>query len=292
MAKQSHMVQEIFNRRQRFIKAVRARHFQNKNSDKEYRFLNKIAEDTLLDRLLDMTMDFKTAIQMGGTQKLSSPKIKTLFHTAFDLQADEEYLPFTNASLDCVLAPLTLHTINDLPGTLIQVRRALKPDGLFLGALFGGETLFELRDCLARAEQEITRGLSPRIFPFADKQQMGGLMQRAGFALPVVDSDIIRVSYQNMFDLMHDLRGMNETNIISARQKYLTRRTIFRRAQEIYKNLYALDNGRLEASFEIIYLTGWGPAATQQQPLRPGSAKTSLADHLDTQEIGAGEMVQ
>jgi hypothetical protein len=166
----------------------------------------------------------------------------------------------------------------------------LKPDGLFLAAMIGGETLFNVRDALTRAEMEITGGLSPRIAPFADKQQMGALMQRAGFALPVVDSDFITATYESLFHLMHDLRAMGEGNAVLERQKTFTRKSIFLRAQEIYAQSFADLDGRLPVQFEIIFMIGWAPHASQQKPLRPGSAQNRLAEALNTIEIKTGDM--
>lgn len=288
--------QDIFDRTLLTSKQKRARYLEHQHC-KNYTFLSELALKELSSRLLDLTRDFPNALQISGNKKLQNHKefkISTLWTMGrghADIRGDEELIPFRHESLDLILSPLSLHCVNDLPGSLIQMRRVLKPDGLFLGAMFGGETLYELRDALAIAEQEICGGLSPRIFPFADKQQMGSLMQRAGFALPVVDSDIIRVSYDNIYDLCHDLRGMGESNIVSARRKNFSPRSLFEKAEEIYKARYTGPDGRIEASFEIIYLTGWAPHESQQQPLRPGSAAEKLADHLKTQEIGVGEKV-
>lgn len=202
--------------------------------------------------------------------------------------ADAEYLPFGKDSLDIVLSGLDLHTVNDLPGTLIQINHALRPDGLFLAALLGGESLFELRECLMKAELEISGGASPRVFPFADKQQCGALLQRAGFALPVVDSDLVKVTYPDLTRLMHDLRYMGEGNCISGRINTMTPPSLFQRSEEIYRDLYGTGKGQLEATFEVIFLIGWSPHTSQQQPMRPGSAKENLADALDTEEIATG----
>ena len=195
-----------------------------------------------------------------------------------DMQS--EILPTEPQSHDLILAPLQLHHINDLPGMLIQIRRALKADGLFLGAMFGGGTLWQLKEALTQTEIALKGGLSPRISPFADKQQMGGLMQRAGFALPVVDSDIVTVTYKDIFALMHDLRGMGENNILSARDKSYPGRDFFKQAGAYYQDHFSGSDGRIEASFEIIFLTGWAPHDSQQKPLRPGSAEQSLKDVL------------
>ncbi len=203
--------------------------------------------------------------------------------------ADEEVLPFADASLDLVVSALSLQFVNDLPGTLVQIRRALKPDGLLLAALIGGESLTELRQAFAGAESEVEGGLSPRVAPFIDLRELGALMQRAGFALPVVDSDRLTVRYDSAFALMHDLRAMGATNVLSERRrKPLRRATLFRMA-EIYARRFADPDGRLRASFDIAWLSGWAPHESQQKPLEPGSAAQRLADVLGTKEYSAGE---
>jgi SAM-dependent methyltransferase len=203
--------------------------------------------------------------------------------------ADEEALPFRDGSLDLVVSALTLQFVNDLPGTLIQIRRALKPDGLFMAALIGGETLTELRQAFAAAESELEDGVSPRVAPFADLRELGALLQRAGFALPVTDVDRLCVRYDSVFALMHDLRRMAATNALVERRRAPLRRATLLRMAEIYGERFADPDGRLRATFEIVWLSGWAPHPSQQQPLRPGSAKARLADALGTQEIPAGD---
>ena len=203
--------------------------------------------------------------------------------------ADEEALPFADGSLDLLVSVLALQFVNDLPGTLIQIRRALKPDGLFLAALLAGETLSELREAFAAAESEIEGGISPRVAPFADLRELGALMQRAGFALPVVDSDKVTVRYATPFALMHDLRRMGATSVLRERRRTPLRRATLQRMAEIYAARFADDDGRLHATFEIAWLSGWAPHASQQQPLKPGSARQRLADALGAKEISAGE---
>jgi SAM-dependent methyltransferase len=203
--------------------------------------------------------------------------------------ADEETLPFAEASLDLVVSGLALHFANDLPGVLAQIRRALKPDGLFLAALLGGETLTELRQAFAAAESEIEGGASPRVVPFADLRQLGALLQRAGFAVPVIDAERMTVRYGSAFDLMHDLRRMGATNALVARRRLPLRRRTLMRMADIYARRFADADGRIRASFEIMWLSGWAPHPNQQQPLRPGSAKARLAEALGTREISAGE---
>jgi NADH dehydrogenase [ubiquinone] 1 alpha subcomplex assembly factor 5 len=264
-----------------------ASHFNN------HRFLMDWADAQLQDRLLDVKRNFPLALQIGGRSRFGSPQIDRIFRmdTAekTEVIADEEFLPFKNHSLDLITSTLHLHSVNDLPGTLLQIKNALKPDGLFLTAMFGGETLHELRESLMQAEIALKNGASPRVFPFADKPQAGALLQRAGFALPVIDSEIVTVTYDNMFKLLHDLRFMGEGNIIHARRKENPGKAFFAKAAEYYAQNFADADGRIRASFEIIFMIGWAPHASQQQPLRPGSAKTRLADALDTQEIKTGE---
>jgi SAM-dependent methyltransferase len=205
------------------------------------------------------------------------------------LVADEERLPFRDASLDLVVSGLALQFVNDLPGALVQIRRALKPDGLFLAALVGGDTLSELRQAFAAAEAEVEGGASPRVAPFADVRTMGALLQRAGFALPVTDVDRVVARYDSPLRLMHDLRRMGATNVLAERRRSVLRRQTLRRLVEIYAERFADPDGRLRASFDIVWLSGWAPHESQQQPLRPGSARTRLADALGTREFSTGE---
>jgi SAM-dependent methyltransferase len=205
------------------------------------------------------------------------------------LVADEERLPFRDASLDLVVSGLALQFVNDLPGALVQIRRALKPDGLFLAAVVGGDTLSELRQAFAAAEAEVEGGASPRVAPFADVRTMGALLQRAGFALPVTDVDRVVARYDSPLRLMHDLRRMGATNVLAERRRSVLRRQTLRRLVEIYAERFADPDGRLRASFDIVWLSGWAPHESQQQPLRPGSARTRLADALGTREFSTGE---
>ncbi|WP_372784112.1 methyltransferase domain-containing protein [Phenylobacterium sp.] len=197
---------------------------------------------------------------------------------------DEERLPFAPASLDLVVSTLGLHWTNDVVGALVQIRRALKPDGLFIGALLGGSTLTELRQALTAAEDEILGGAGSRVSPFADSRDAAGLLQRAGFALPVGDVDRVNVSYEHPLKLLADLRQMGETNVLADRHPRGLTRTLLARACEIYVERFAGPDGRVPATFEIITLTGWAPHASQPQPLQPGSAKMRLADALGTVE--------
>jgi len=188
-----------------------------------------------------------------------------------------------------VVSALALQCVNDLPGALVQIRRALKPDGLFLAALADGDTLTELRQSFAEAESEIEAGISPRVAPFADVRALGDLLRRAGFALPVADSDRYTLRYATPFALMRELRRMGAGNALIARRRMPLRRVTLMRMAEIYRQRFADSDGRVRATFELVWLSGWAPHASQQQPLKPGSAQTRLADALGTPEIPAGE---
>jgi SAM-dependent methyltransferase len=203
------------------------------------------------------------------------------------IAADEEALPFAEGSLDLAVSALALQWVNDLPGTLSQIRRALKPDGLLLAALLGGDTLTELRQSFAAAEAEVEGGASPRVAPFADVRDLGALLQRAGLALPVADVDRLTVRYDTPFDLMRDLRGMGATNALIERRRAPLNRVTLQRMAEIYSDRFSDADGRLRATFDIAWLSGWAPHDSQQQPLRPGSARTRLADALKTVELPA-----
>lgn len=265
--------------------------------------LDRVADD-LADRLAAVLRRFALAADLGtpgdavraAISRLGSVGKIVAADTLPDVSraaplvvADEEALPFAAETLDLVVSALALQFVNDLPGTLVQIRRALKPDGLFLGALLGGDTLTELRQSFAAAESEIEGGVSPHVAPFADLRDLGALLQRAGFALPVTDVDRLCVRYETVFALMHDLRRMGATNNLLARRRTpLKRATLFRMA-EIYGERFADADGRLRATFEIVWLSGWAPHPDQQQPLKPGSAKARLADALGTREISTGE---
>jgi SAM-dependent methyltransferase len=202
--------------------------------------------------------------------------------------ADSEALPFADGSLGLIASNLVLHWANDLPGALVQARRALKPDGLFLANLFGGRTLQELRACLFAAEVDVRGGAGARVAPFADSRDIGGLLQRAGLALPVADSDVVTVAYENPLRLFADLRAMGETSALAGATPPLTR-AVLERALALYAQRYTTPDGRIVATFEIITATGWAPHDSQQKPLRPGSAKARLADVLGVREQNAGD---
>ncbi len=212
------------------------------------------------------------------------PKIWEEFSDNALILPDDEVLALEPGAHDLVIHAMALHWANDPVGQLIQCQRALKPDGLFLGACFGGETLTELRVALAETEVALTGGLSPRILPMGEIRELGALLQRAGFALPVADTDLRTVSYGDMFALLRDLRDMGEGNALAQRRKVFAPRDLFAKAAEIYAANFALDEGRIKATFEMIYLTGWAPDESQPKPLRPGSATARLADALNTDE--------
>lgn len=208
---------------------------------------------------------------------------------SFAWSADEEALPFAPGSFDLVVSVLALHAVNDLPGALVQIRQCLKPDGLFIAALFGGETLSELRQAFAAGELDASGGISPRVAPFADVRDLGGLLQRAGFALPVADVERTFVRYRKFDGLVADLRALGETNALHERLKKPLSRNVLAATLARYASEHAEADGRLRATFEVIYLTGWSPHESQQKPLRPGAAKMRLADALGTHELPAGE---
>jgi SAM-dependent methyltransferase len=274
-----------------------------------HRFLLEAAGERLADRLDDVTRRFPRTLDLGchdgtlGRSLAGRGGIETLIQCDLSerfarlaaapgrpaLVADEETLPFADGAFDLVLSNLTLHWVNDLPGALLQIRRALRPDGLFLATLFGADTLSELRECLIAAESGLTGGAHARVAPFADLRDAAGLLQRAGFALPVADSDMLTVTYENAFRLMADLRGMGEQSALAEMPLGAASRRLFAEAARLYQERHAGTDGRIRASFRIVFLTGWAPAETQQRALRPGSAAARLADALGTTERSAGD---
>ena len=264
-------------------------------------FLLTRAADDIVERLALVRRKFPLTLVLGayhgvlGRRLASLDSIGTVIEaeaaprllahcSGLRVAADEEALPFRAASLDLVASALALQLVNDLPGALLQIRRALKPDGLFLGALLGGQTLVELRNAMLAAEAEIEGGASPRVAPFADVRDLGALLQRAGFALPVADCDSFTVTYASALQLMRELRGMGASNALAARHRKPLRRATLMRACEIYAERFSTADGRVRATFEIITLTGWAPDPSQQQPLAPGSARRRLADALKVPE--------
>lgn len=275
----------------------------------EYDFLKERVSNNLMERLADTPSEFANVHDLGchtgGLAKLLQRRPGTQQVAASDLsgrmaetarrdginahQIDEEVLSFEAGQLDLIASALSLHWVNDLPGVLIQIRRALKPDGLFLAGLFGAGTLAELRLCLMEAEAELTGGAAPRISPLPSLQDMAGLMQRAGFALPVVDIDKITVRYRTPFKLLEDLAGMGERAAFAVDQKRGLSRRILARMAEIYAEQFSDPDGKVRASFNVIYLSGWAPAPGQPQPKKRGSATVRLADALGTKEQSTGE---
>jgi SAM-dependent methyltransferase len=271
---------------------------------------DRVAED-LADRLASVLRTFPCGLDLGTPTEAvrrvlaESGKVGTIIaahplveaarvgaepgRTGLAIAADAEALPFRDGTLDLVVSALALHFVNDLPGTLVQIRRALKPDGLFVAALLGGDTLAELRAAFAAAEAEVEDGISPRVLPFADLRELGALLQRAGFALPVTDVDRLAVRYASPLALLHDLRRMGATNPLTDRSRRPLKRATLARVLETYAERFADPDRRIRATFEIVYLSGWAPHEGQQQPLAPGSARTRLADALGTQERSAGE---
>lgn len=269
-------------------------------------FLLAEATRAIADRLAVVLRDFPRAVCLGAQDgRLSralaeNRRVGTVISTEScaalltalpcpRLAADEEVLPFEAGSLDLVVSPLSLHWVNDLPGTLAQVRRALRPDGLFLAVLFGGGTLRELRESLLQAEADLVGGASLRIDPFLDVREAGGLLQRAGFALPVADTETLTVRYADPLGLLDDLRAMGWTNALAGRSRRPLRRDVLTRALEVYARRHQDPDGRVRASFEFVHLSGWAPHESQQQPLRPGTARMRLAEALGTRELPAGE---
>jgi SAM-dependent methyltransferase len=271
-------------------------------------FLKTRAAEDLVRRLEAILRDFPLAVDLGSRNGAfaraladsDAAGVGTLIET--DLSAamlagrsgmrivvDEERLPFADQSLDLIVSSLALHWTNDLVGALVQARRALKPDGLFIAALLGGSTLTELRQCLLAAEAEISGGASPRVSPFADGFDAAALLQRAGFALPVADTDKVKVRYAHPLRLMQDLRAMGETNVLFERAPTAMSRRLLGRALELYVERFAEPDGRVPATFEIITVTGWAPHESQQKPLKPGSAKMRLADALSPREPDPAE---
>lgn len=275
----------------------------------EFSFLASRAADDLADRLMAVNRTFDRALVIGGAGAVGRAiaarpelqgKIGTLIEAdisaamtaksgALPLVMDEEALPIADESLDLVVSCLSLHWTNDLVGALIQINRALKPDGFFACALLGGATLTELRQSLMAAEDAVYGKVSPRVSPFADTVDLAGLLARAGFAMPVSDVDRVTVRYGNAFVLMRDLRRMGETSVLAGRSRTPVHRQFFVKTAQEYASRFAEADGRIPAKFEILHAAGWAPHESQPKPLRPGSAKVRLADALGVKERGAGE---
>jgi SAM-dependent methyltransferase len=242
--------------------------------------LDRVAED-IEERLHAVVREFADAADIWTPGEIFRKPSRDRFKSIRPINLDEtgqEVLPLQPESLDFVVSALAFQFVNDLPGVLMQIRRALRPDGLLLAAMLGGDTLTELRQCFAAAEAECEGGVSPRVAPFADLRDVGALLQRAGFALPVTDVDRVVVRYDSAFALMHDLRSMGATNILAERRRTPTRRATMLRMAQIYGERFADSDGRIRATFDVIWLSGWAPHPSQQKPLQPGSAKASLAE--------------
>ena len=283
---------------------MRQRRNRAANNLHDYDFLLQRAVDDLLDRVESIRRDFPRTLVLGGGGAVgralpdrpgAAAKIGQLVETDFadrlapDICVDEEVLPFADESFDLVLSPLTLHWVNDLPGALIQINRALKSDGFFACAVIGGASLKELRQSLMAAETELYGGAAARVSPFADTVDMAGLLQRAGFAMPVTDVDRVTVRYGQAFALMRDLRGMGETSALTDRPRSLRGKRFFARMAELYSERFSDTDHKIRACFEIIHAGGWAPHPDQPRPKRPGSATVRLADALGVQESSAGE---
>ena len=287
-------IPHVFDRplvRRRLARAIRA-----SGSD----FLLERAVDDLVERLNPVQRTFRQVLDIGTPRANAAVRLAALWPDATVFRAapiaeagkslvrsvvlDEERNAFGPERFDLAVTLVALHTVNDLPGALTQIRRALKPDGLFLGALLGGQTLQELRHVLAEAEAELTGGASPRVAPFSDLRDLGHLLQRAGFALPVTDLDRLTVRYDTLFGLVRDLRAMGATNALVDRSRKPAGRALFVRAAELYAQRHADADGRIRATFDIVWLSGWAPHESQQKPLKPGSARMRLADALGVRE--------
>jgi SAM-dependent methyltransferase len=278
-----------------------------RDADEQADFLNRRVADDIAERLAFVRRSFPIVLDLGAGSGVLGRRLETAgigaeMIISADLSprllanatgpkvvADEELLPFRDGSLDLVVSGLALQLVNDLPGALVQIRRALRPDGLMIAALLGGQTLMELREAFVVAETETIGGASPRVAPFADVRDLGALVQRAGFALPVADSETLEVGYASALDLMRDLRAVGWTNVLADRRRAPLRKATLARAVAVYQDRHGRPDGRVKATFEIITLTGWAPHESQQKPLRPGSAAARLADALGTNEQTTGD---
>jgi SAM-dependent methyltransferase len=291
---------DIFDRKLLFRRRARAARDAYRHD-----FLLRRAAEDIVARLEAINRAFPVAAVIGAHHGVLSraliglPGVETVISVeacrpllaqapGLRVAADEEALPFADGSLNLAVSALSLQFVNDLPGALVQIRRALKPDGLFIGALVGGQSLWELRECFADAELEVDGGVSPQVPPMADVRDYGALLQRAGFALPVVDSDRFVVTYQSAFELLRDLHGMGATNVMVSRRRSPSRGEMRTRMADMYVGRFDAGGGRVAATFEIITLTGWAPHESQQKPLRPGAAQARLAEALGVEERSGG----
>lgn len=251
----------------------------------DHNFLFQFAARDIIERLRDIKRDFTNIL-------LTDPRSRTVFDisqfphakirhiSADESLTDPQYISEEMARYDLVISVGDLHKVNDLPGQLFRLRQILKPDGVLIGAMAGGETLRELRDAFLQTELSLTGGAAPRVLPFVDKQQMAALMQRAGYALPVVDSEVLSVSYRDLFHLLSDIRGMGESNTLMTRPRNIVSSRFFAETAQYYQNHFVGKDGRIMASFEVIFFIGWAPHESQQRPARRGSGQVSLTDVL------------
>lgn len=294
---------QVFDRR-----AVRRNRDRAARTWAEHDFLVAEAANRLLERLAEVRRRFPLVLDLGCHGGVLAPRLlavrgvervvqcdlsPAMARLAAEngqaaLAADEEALPFAEGSFDLVVSLLDLHWVNDLPGALLQLRRVLKPDGLFLGALLGGDTLHELRASLILAESELRGGAAPRVSAFAELRDVAGLLQRAGFTLPVADRESLTVTYGDPIKLLRELRGMGAANALVERPRGALGRAVLARAFEIYAERFATPEGRLPVTFEYLWAVGWAPHPEQPQALRPGSAAARLADALGASERATG----
>ncbi|KAF9957390.1 hypothetical protein BGZ65_002096 [Modicella reniformis] len=284
----------------------------NVESSRQVDYIKDEVAFRVIDRLLDIKREFNEVVELGSgcghiAKHVDTDMMKklimcdmseTMLNRDKDVEyeerhvVDEEHLPFEENSLECVVSSLSMHWINDLPGTMIQIQRSLKPDGVFIAGLFGGDTLYELRTSLQLAELDREGGISPRISPMADSRDLGGLLSRAGFTLTTVDVDELTIHYPSAIELMEDLRAMGESNAVINRRGFLKRDTLMaaaaiykgtevRALEDISKEMYGNPDGTVPATFQILYMIGWKPSSTQNKPLERGSAKRSLKKHLE-----------
>jgi SAM-dependent methyltransferase len=292
-----------------FDRRLHARHRQRATADfSSYSFLKRTAAEDIALRLSAINRNFPRVLDLGAHDGTLAAVLKgdpdtatrigdvfttdlspSFLHAPFSVACDEEALPFADGTFDLIVSALSLHWVNDLPGALIQIRRALRPDGLFIGIVLGGRTLHELRTSLLAAEEEVRGGASNRVSPFLDVIDGAGLLQRAGFAMPVSDGDARQVRYDNPLRLLADLQGMGETAAFARRSGPPLTRGILLRAMDIYKERYSDKDGRVRATFDFIAMSGWAPSPDQPRPKRPGSATVRLADALGVTETPAGD---
>jgi NADH dehydrogenase [ubiquinone] 1 alpha subcomplex assembly factor 5 len=287
-------------------KLLRARRARFAPEIGAHEFLLAHVAREIAERVEIMLRPFPRALDLGayhgmlGRRVALLPSVGEMFYaeSAYALAAlcprpalvcDEDLLPLKDASLNLIVSGLALHRVNDLPGALIQIRRALCPDGLFIAGLLGARALIELREALIEAEAELDGGASPRVAPFGDVRDYGALLQRAGFALPVADAELLKVTYPSPRELMREIRVLGGGNVLSDRSKAPLHRRTLDRAEAIYRERHAAPDGGVSATFEIVYLSGWAPDASQQKPLKPGSAASRLADALHTTEHSADD---